>query len=58
MPQTNTAASVEQHTTHAEIHDAVREESCRGVMIYTGYAVSALLLVGALAYHFSTHFLR
>jgi hypothetical protein len=37
---------------------AAPRESDRTVLIYTGYAVSALVLLGALVYHFSTQLFR
>ncbi len=55
MPETNTTPTTAVPSNHKVV---VHEESCRTVLVYTGYAISALLLLGAVAYHFSTQLLR
>jgi hypothetical protein len=54
MPETNSATTPSAASKHKTVH----RESDRNVLIYTGYILSALLLLGAVAYHFSQQLIR
>jgi hypothetical protein len=51
MPETNTTVTPTKNKV-------VLRESDRNVLIYTGYVISALLLLSAVAYHFSMQLMK
>ncbi|MGE0406510.1 MAG: hypothetical protein AB7O65_09430 [Candidatus Korobacteraceae bacterium] len=53
MQDTNTATTPDVRRNQK----VTNRESDRSVAIYTGYVVTALLLIGAMAFHFSTRML-
>ena len=56
MPETKTSAAT---TPSAPAKNKiVLRESDRNVLIYTGYVISALVLLSAVAYHFSLQLMR